>query len=125
EALVAAVADAVDDALPDGGTVVDAYAGVGLLGGALAAARSGVSVVAIESHPAAARDAKANLRPLTGGRVHVLQLDVGDWEAPGAVPDVVVADPARPGLGRPGVHALAAAGAPVLVLASCDPASLA
>jgi 23S rRNA (uracil1939-C5)-methyltransferase len=122
ELLVAAVLDAVGNDLPDGGTVVDAYAGVGLLGGALAATRSDVTVVAIESHPAAARDARANL---DATRANVLQIDVGDWEAPAAVPDVVVADPARPGLGRPGVRALAAAGAPILILASCDPASLA
>ena len=39
--------------------------------------------------------------------------------------DVVIADPARTGLGRPGVAALSATGAPRLVLVSCDPASLA
>jgi 23S rRNA (uracil1939-C5)-methyltransferase len=38
---------------------------------------------------------------------------------------VVVADPARSGLGRPGVGAVVATGAPRLVLVSCDPASLA
>jgi 23S rRNA (uracil1939-C5)-methyltransferase len=37
---------------------------------------------------------------------------------------VVIADPARSGLGRPGAAALVRAGAPVLVLVSCDPASL-
>ena len=36
-----------------------------------------------------------------------------------------VADPARPGLGKPGVTALTAAKAPVFVLVSCDPVSLA
>src|SRR5690606_24225926 len=39
--------------------------------------------------------------------------------------DVVIADPARAGLGKTGVAALAAPGAPVLVLVSCDPAALA
>ena len=39
--------------------------------------------------------------------------------------DVVVADPARPGLGRPGVGFVAPTGASRLVLVSCDPASLA
>ena len=38
--------------------------------------------------------------------------------------DVVVADPARSGLGRPGAAALARIGAPVFVLVSCDAASL-
>ncbi|MST33911.1 hypothetical protein GHK86_14435, partial [Acidimicrobiaceae bacterium USS-CC1] len=36
----------------------------------------------------------------------------------------VIADPARPGLGRPGVAAVDGTGAAVLVLVSCDPASL-
>jgi 23S rRNA (uracil1939-C5)-methyltransferase len=38
---------------------------------------------------------------------------------------VVVADPSRTGLGRPGVAAVAATGASRLALVSCDPASLA
>ena len=37
--------------------------------------------------------------------------------------DLVVADPARAGLGRAGVHVLASSAAPSLVLVSCDPAS--
>ena len=36
----------------------------------------------------------------------------------------MLADPARSGLGKPGVAALARLGAPVLVLVSCDAASL-
>ena len=35
-----------------------------------------------------------------------------------------MADPARPGLGRPGVSALVATGASRIVVVSCDPASL-
>ena len=38
--------------------------------------------------------------------------------------DVVVADPAREGLGKRSVEKLAATGAERLVLVSCDPASL-
>ena len=37
---------------------------------------------------------------------------------------MVIADPARSGLGKPGVNALTRTAAPVLVLVSCDPASL-
>ena len=36
----------------------------------------------------------------------------------------MIADPARSGLGKPGVNALARTNAPVLILVSCDPASL-
>ena len=51
--------------------------------------------------------------------------EVGGWrvEADSDV-DVVIADPARSGLGKPGVNALVRTDAPVLVLVSCDPASL-
>ncbi len=37
----------------------------------------------------------------------------------------MIADPARPGLGRPGTEALLRAGAARFVLVGCDPASLA
>jgi 23S rRNA (uracil1939-C5)-methyltransferase len=39
--------------------------------------------------------------------------------------DVVIADPARRGLGREAVAALAKLAAPVMVLVSCDPVALA
>jgi len=104
-----------------GDLVVDAYAGVGLLGGALVDG-TGARLMAIESHPGAARDAKANLRGLDA---RVLRMEVGEWKPPDDPVAVVVADPARTGLGKPGVAALAAADAAVLVLVSCDPASLA
>jgi 23S rRNA (uracil1939-C5)-methyltransferase len=124
EALVRAVTASVGDALDGGGVLVDAYAGVGLLGGAVATAStaSDVRVVAIESHPPAVRDARSNLRDLDA---RVVQADVAAWRPPDRPAAVVLADPARAGLGRGGTAALVAAGAPVLVLVSCDPASLA
>jgi tRNA/tmRNA/rRNA uracil-C5-methylase (TrmA/RlmC/RlmD family) len=124
EALVTAVTEAAGDSLARGGVLVDAYAGVGLLGGAVvaAAAAPNVQVVALESHPAAVRDARANLADLDARVVHV---EVARWRAPADPAALVIADPARTGLGRAGVDALVAAQAPVLVLASCDPASLA
>ena len=39
--------------------------------------------------------------------------------------DVVIADPARSGLGKPGTGAIAATKAPVVVLVSCDPVAMA
>jgi 23S rRNA (uracil1939-C5)-methyltransferase len=126
ELLVRHVLNAVGADLLPGAAVVDAYAGIGLLGGLLAAAAKEagmrIDLTAIESNPSAARDARVNLR---GHNAKVLQLDVGEWEAPGRPTDIVIADPARTGLGKPGVAALAAAGAEVFVLVSCDPASLA
>lgn len=124
EALVAAVDDAVGDALGRGGHLVDAYAGVGLFGATVGASREGVKVTSIESDRAANADARVNLAELDAV---VLEGEVGRWRpSPDDPPvDVVIADPARSGLGRPGASALTAAGAGRLVLVSCDPASLA
>lgn len=119
EALVASVDRAVGDALEPGQLLIDAYAGVGLLGGVVARRRH-ARLLAVEAHPEAVVDARHNLRDLDAT---VVSGQVGQWAAQPA--DVVIADPARPGLGRPGVAALTATGARRLVLASCDPASLA
>jgi 23S rRNA (uracil1939-C5)-methyltransferase len=118
EALAVAVDAAVGDALGPGGVLVDAYAGVGVLGGVVAG-RRGARLVAVESDQVAAADAARNLDDLDAT---VVVSEVGAW--PGVPADVVVADPARPGLGRPGVGALVGCGAARVVLVSCDPASL-
>ena len=120
-ALATAVSDAVGDALGPGGHLVDAYAGVGLFASILGAAH-GAHVTAVESHPPAVADARVNLADL---RARVLSSEVGRWRPkPGDRPvDVVVADPTRSGLGRPGVAAIGATGAARVVLVSCDPAS--
>jgi 23S rRNA (uracil1939-C5)-methyltransferase len=118
EAIAGAVLDAVGDAIGPGDTLVDAYAGVGVLGGIVASAR-GAGLIAVEQHGGAVADAAVNLADLDA---EVVAAEVGRWDAVPA--GLVVADPARPGLGRPGVAALAATGAPRLVLVSCDPASL-
>jgi 23S rRNA (uracil1939-C5)-methyltransferase len=106
--------------LAGAGVVVDAYAGVGLLAATVTDPGSGV--IAIETSRSAVADARHNL---ADREADVVRGEVGGWHAPAEVAvDVVLADPARSGLGRPGVTALARAGAPVLVLVSCDPASL-
>jgi 23S rRNA (uracil1939-C5)-methyltransferase len=115
-----ALVDAVREAAgPKPRRVLDAYAGVGLLGGALEPERLEV----VESSKWAAADARSNLDDLGAD---VLEQEVATWVAdrPGSF-DVVVADPARPGLGKSAAAALGAAQAPRLVLVSCDPASLA
>ena len=119
---------AVQAAAPELGTAqhaVDAYGGVGLF--AVAAMDAVGHVTLIESSKSACLDAEHNLKERTST---VVRADVSGWTAPtgdGPTPkvDVIVADPARAGLGKPGVAALTAAGAAVLVLVSCDPVSLA
>ncbi len=118
EGLVAAVTEAVGEALPAGGRLIDAYAGVGLFGAVLGAARE-ARVTAVESDRVAVADARTNLAGLTA---KVVRSEMGRWRPTPA--DVVVADPARSGLGRPGVKVLTAAHPSRLVLVSCDPASL-
>lgn len=124
ELLVAAVRRAAPE-LAGARHVVDAYGGVGLF--AVAAMDTAAHVTVIESSRSACLDAEHNL---AGRSATVLRADVSGWTPPtgdGPTPpvDVVVADPARPGLARPGVAALASSGAPVLVLVSCDPVSMA
>jgi 23S rRNA (uracil1939-C5)-methyltransferase len=115
--------DAVRRAAPElvgAGVVVDAYAGVGML--AACATDPLSKVIAIETSRSACADAERNL----GHRdARVARGEVGGWHAePGTVVDVVLADPARSGLGKPGVAALTRLDAPVIVLVSCDAASL-
>ncbi len=123
EALVRSVASAIGNALPTGGHLVDAYAGVGLFGATIGTASS-ARVTAIESDPTAVADARVNL---AGLEAVVFEGEVGRWRLrPDDPPiDVVIADPARSGLGKPGVTAVVAMEAPTVVLISCDPASLA
>jgi len=123
EALVDAVARAGGDAFA-GARLVDAYAGVGVFAGSLmdGVLPDGVgrpaSAVAVERSSSSVADARQNLEGLD---VRVVKADIEKWSPSAA--DVVVADPARAGLGRSAVKALASTGAPVIVLVSCDPAS--
>ena len=123
-ALVDAVARSAGQDLA-GARLVDAYAGVGLFAGSLLAGDlpAGVghaaSAVAVERSASSVADARHNLGDLD---VRVVKSDVDAWRSSPA--DVVVADPSRAGLGRRAVEVLASTGAPVVVLVSCDAASL-
>ena len=122
EGLAQVVGDAAGEFLSAGGHVVDAYAGTGLFGSVLGSA-TGARVTAVESSPKAAADARVNLADLDA---RVVCTEVGRWDARrSGRAGIVVADPARSGLGKPGVAALVAAEAPRMVVVSCDPASLA
>lgn len=117
------LADVVDRAvgpLNPGDHLVDLYAGVGLLGGVVTGRRKGVALTAVESDLGAVGDARHNLADLGAA---VVASEVAAWPVTPAT--AVIADPARPGLGQPGVRAVSSTGARRLVLVSCDPASLA
>ncbi len=119
----ALLVEAVGRAAPEldaAAVVVDAYAGVGMF--AVCATAPDSYVVAVETSRSAVADAEVNL----GARRHeIVRGEVGGWRAaPDLEVEVVIADPARSGLGAPGSAALTRLGAPLLVLVSCDPASL-
>lgn len=116
EALIDAVAAHVDEATPDAERLVDLCCGVGLFAGTVGEGRL---VVGVERSRSAVTDAKQNL---ADGDVRLVRSALERWRA--SPTDVVVADPARAGLGRSGVGAVASTGARGCVLVSCDPASL-
>lgn len=99
------------------GPLLDAYGGIGLFAATIDVGDREVLVV--EANPSACADARHNLRDR---RARVVETAMEQW-----VPEpcgAVVADPARDGLRAAGVTALVATGAPIIVLVSCDPASL-
>lgn len=119
EALVAEVQRFVDAWAPDHEHLVDLCAGVGLFAGAITSSSANRSVVAVERNASAVADARHNL---AGDPVRMVKVALAKWRPSTA--DVVVADPARTGLGREGVDAVARTGAQLCVLVSCDPGAL-
>lgn len=99
----------------DGRAALDLYAGVGLFAGVLL--DRGWRVAAVEAAKPAVTDARHNL-----SGAHVVRSRVEDYDPSPA--SLVVADPARSGLGRAGVAVVAAARPETVVLVSCDPAAL-
>jgi 23S rRNA (uracil1939-C5)-methyltransferase len=130
EVLIDTVADALGGTGRSGGTLLDAYCGVGLFGIGLigahgltgAGGRTFERVVGVESDRSAVADAVHNYAA-AGIDGPVIRANMERWR-PEQV-SAVVADPARTGLGKKGGARLAATGAEVIVLVSCDPASLA
>ena len=115
EALVDEVSEMVE-ALAGDGSMIDAYAGVGLFAGTAGAGRR---VTAIERCPEASADARVNLVD----RARVLRIPVEKWRASPA--SFVVADPPRSGLGEQAAAALIAVRCELMVLVSCDPSAFA
>ncbi|MFN2383479.1 MAG: class I SAM-dependent RNA methyltransferase [Gemmatimonadota bacterium] len=106
-----------------GERVVDGYAGVGVVTCQLAA--GGVQVTAVESHPGAASDLRANGAAVGGAAVHVLQLPAErmDWAAPR--PHAVLVNPPRGGCPPQALTSITRSSARRLVYVACDPTTLA
>ena len=115
ELLVNAVNTAAGDAALSGdfGPIVDAYGGGGLFSATLV--DTDVDIVLVESNKAACNDAHVNL---VDHQVRIEQIAVEQWQPIEA--GLVIADPARNGLGRVGVETIVATEAPRIVLVSCD-----
>jgi tRNA/tmRNA/rRNA uracil-C5-methylase (TrmA/RlmC/RlmD family) len=114
-------ADALDAEPHERGTprtLVDAYGGVGLFAGALLHDRAGWRALLVEQHPSSTADARVNLADLDAKIVTTAVERLHPSRA-----DLVVADPARTGLGKKAARRLADTGAPRFVLVSCDPAA--
>ena len=107
-----------------GELALDLYAGVGLFSTALACDFR--HVISVESSQTAASDLLYNL-PVNGKAVQsTAEQYLAKAPEPGLVlPDLVVIDPPRSGLGDSVARALAKSGAPRLTYVSCDPATLA
>lgn len=118
ELLVAAVRRACADIDIASSRVIDAYGGGGLFAATVAAGAA--EIVLVEGSPSACADARVNL---AGENAVVVESRVEDWEPERA--DLVIADPARSGLDKVAAAVLAATGAAVIVLVSCDTGSLA
>ena len=114
EILVDAVGRA-SQGLLDGseGPVIDAYGGIGLFSATLVP--KDVQAVVVESSTSACDDAFSNLR---GHTADIVQARFEHWVAQPA--GLVIADPARSGLGKPGVSVVVDTDAPCVVLVSCD-----
>lgn len=106
----------VSEAAGEAHHVIDLYGGVGLFAGSIGAPRTTV----VESNASACADARVNLADLT--HATIVPIKVEHWRPSPA--DVVVADPARTGLGKAGAAAVVATNAPKLILVSCDAAAL-
>ena len=98
------------------GPLVDLYGGVGLFAGTIGWAGP---ITLVERAASAVADARVNLADRS---VKILASPVERWKPSSA--DVVVADPARAGLGRRNVEQIAATGCAVAVLVSCDAGAL-
>jgi tRNA/tmRNA/rRNA uracil-C5-methylase (TrmA/RlmC/RlmD family) len=124
DALVSAVLQMLEPVAGD--SALDLYSGVGLFAGALGE-RVGTSgsVLAVESHARAVRDARRNLHGLPQVRLRHGRVERVLAERPVDSVDLVVLDPPRVGLRRDVVQAVVGLRPRAVCYVACDPAALA
>ena len=123
--VVSQLATAVAGATPDGGEILDLYAGVGLFSVSLAA-MGRLEVTAVEGDRASGADLRENARPQSP-RLHVHIARVEDYLASrkAKAPATLIVDPPRTGLSKDATEAIVRLRAPRVVYVSCDPPTLA
>lgn len=105
-------------------TLLDLYCGVGLFSVALAA--QAAQVIGVESHPAAAADARFNVEAAGLDNVRIIHDDVGRFlTALDEAVHAVIVDPPHSGCGREVIQRIASLRPGRLVYVACDPATLA
>ncbi len=119
EALVVATQDLLATHADQADHLVDLCCGVGLFAGSLAAEGTATRVLGVERSASAVADARHNLADRDA---RIVKAPLERWRPSAA--EIVVADPARQGLKAEGVAAVAATGAELCVLVSCDPGAL-
>jgi tRNA/tmRNA/rRNA uracil-C5-methylase (TrmA/RlmC/RlmD family) len=109
-----------------GETVLDLYAGAGMLTAVLAEAVGSTGrVIGLEAARRAVADAAANLADLPWAAVQQARVDESALAALGVDPDVIVLDPTRAGAGAAVLAALLAMRPRAIGYVACDPAALA
>lgn len=88
----------LDDLGTEGGMLIDAYGGIGLFAGCFAHRFD--ELIVVENNKSACGDAIVNLADCAAT---IVECAVEQWTP--AAADVVIADPARAGLGKAGVRA--------------------
>jgi 23S rRNA (uracil1939-C5)-methyltransferase len=101
--------------------LLDAYCGVGLFS-AFLAPRVG-RLIGVESNPYACEDFVVNLDEFDNVELYEAPVEAA-LPALDVSPDVILVDPPRAGVGKEALDGLLALNAPLLVYASCDPATL-
>jgi 23S rRNA (uracil1939-C5)-methyltransferase len=101
----------------------DLFAGVGLFARQLAATFD--QVIAVESAPSAIGALKENLKDTHSEAVKAETLPFLRRNTQRQIPDLIVVDPPRTGLGPETTAQIAKIAAPAIVYVSCDPATLA
>ncbi|HEY2434043.1 MAG TPA: TRAM domain-containing protein [Vicinamibacterales bacterium] len=122
--LLSALVNAVLDAVPDAGEVLDLYAGVGLFSVPLAALGH-LEVTAVEGDHASGADLRENahaLQPRLDARVGGVEAYLASRRQ---APATVIVDPPRTGMSKGARQHLVRLQVPRLVYVSCDPPTLA